>query len=76
MPGPRTFTVCVEVQHTAGPHDGLQGDDLIERHPEQLVVIEPTGRRMVGFMGTEVMVAKGKPFLSKNRKREERGLAG
>lgn len=69
---PLTFTICIKVQHAAGPHHSLQGNDLVQRHPKQFIVVEPTGWRMVGFVGTEIMVAKGKPLLSRTM-REETG---
>lgn len=65
-----TLAVSIQVQHTARPHHSLQWYDLIERHSEQLVVVETTGRRVVCFMGTEIMMTKGKPFTSTERERE------
>lgn len=67
-----TLAVSIQVQHTARPHHRLQWYDLIERHSEQLVVIEATGRRVVCFMGTEIVMTKGKPFTSTERERESR----
>lgn len=69
QPGSLTFAVSVEVQHAAGPHHGLQRDDLVQRHPEQLVVVEAAGGGVVGLVGPEVVVAEGEPLLP----REERG---
>lgn len=68
LPRLLTFTVCIKVQHTAGPHNGFQRNDLIKWHTKQFIVIEPAGWGMVGFMGTEIMVTKGKSFLSKKKK--------
>lgn len=67
-----TLAVSIQVQHTARPHHRLQWYDLIERHSEQLIVIEATGRRVVCFMGTEIVMTKGKPFTSTERKRESK----
>ena len=36
-----TLAEGVEVEHAAGAHHGLQGDDLVQRHPEQLILVEP-----------------------------------
>lgn len=68
MPRSLTFTICIKVQYTASPHYSLQRNDLIEGHPKEFIVIEPTRWRVVGFMGTEIMVTKGKPFFSEKRK--------
>lgn len=57
-----TLAVRVEIQHAARPHHRLQGDDLIQRHSEELVLVEPPRRRVVRFMRTEVVVAEGKPL--------------
>lgn len=35
-----TLAVGVEIEDAAGSHHGLQGDDLIQRHPEELVLVE------------------------------------
>lgn len=59
-----TFAVSVEIQHTAGSHDCLQGDDLVERHAKQLVLVEPARWGMVCLVRTEVVVAKGEPLTS------------
>lgn len=59
---PLTLAISVEIEDTAGSHHCLQGDDLIERHAEQLVLIEPPRWRMMRLMRTEVVVAKGKPL--------------
>ena len=57
-----TLAVSVVVEDTAGPDHGLQWDDLVERHAEQLVVVEAARGRVVCLVGPEVMVAKGKPL--------------
>lgn len=68
---PLTFAVRVQVQDTAGPHHSLQGNDLVQRHPEQFIVIETAGWRMVGFVGPEIMVAEGEALLSEKGEREK-----
>lgn len=57
-----TLAVRVEVEDTACSHHRLQGDDLVQRHSEELVLVEPPWWRMVRFMRTEVVVAEGKPL--------------
>lgn len=57
-----TFAVGVEVEDAAGPNHGLQRDDLVEWHTEQLVVVEAARGRVVRLVGPEVMMAKGKPL--------------
>lgn len=63
-----TFTIRIKVQDTAGPYHSLQGNDLVEWHPKQLIVIETAGWRVVGLVGAEVVMTEGKTFLSKEER--------
>lgn len=66
-----TFAVGVQVKHTARPHHGLQGDDFVQGHPEQLVVVELPRWGMMRFVRTEIVVAKGEALLSEGAKGTE-----
>lgn len=57
-----TFAIGVEIEDAARSHHRFQGDDLIERHAEQFILIEASRWRVMRFMRTEVVVAKGEPL--------------
>lgn len=57
---PFTFAVGVKIEDTACRHHRLQGDDLVQRHAEQFVLVETPRRGMVRLMGTEVVMTKSK----------------
>ena len=58
------------VHHAAAAHDGLQGDDLIQRHTEHLVLVELAAGLVEGLVGTQVVVTKRKPLTAD---RQDRG---
>ena len=65
-----TFAEGVEVEHTAGAHHSLQRDDLVQRDPEELVLVEASRGRVVRLMRPEVMMSEGKPLPSAHKQRK------
>lgn len=57
-----TLAVGVEVQDAAGGHHRLQRDDLVQRHPEQLVLVEPPRWGVMRLMRAEVVMPERKPL--------------
>ena len=59
-----TFAVGVEVEHPARADNAIQRYDLISRDAEHLVLKELTIWFMECFIGPDVGMTKGKPFVS------------
>lgn len=64
-----TLAVGVKVQNTAHSHHCLQRDDLIERHSEQLVMVEAARGWVVGLMRSEIVMTKSKPLTPTGKTR-------
>lgn len=55
-----TLAVGVQVQDTTRSHHCLQRNDLIERHSEQLVMVEAAWGRVMSLVRSEIVMTKSK----------------